>query len=250
MSKQKKKRKVKKSAVAILLFVVLLLIGAIGYFGWKLMPLLSNKYVLVLDAGHDIQEKGYQGAIEEYDYTSAIIAHLYPLFEENKNIEVILTHEAEQALPVANRLEEVEKKNPDLMLSIHASYDPNKQAEGMRILTQLPSNPNYEQSVTFAKAIESAFQNDTHIIGIENLYYIPSHNNRDTVHYEPLGQPEQSEYATMDILQSQKIPTVVIEGLNINNPDEVAANMSEERLQEVAKRYYQVLLEILLKEEK
>lgn len=227
-------------ALAALLCVVLYIL----FFMKGELSLPSSKFEVMLDAGHDSNQVGYSTSIQENEYTKEVTSRLYELLKGNDDIKVSLTHELDEPLSLTKRLEVIEEEKPDILISIHAGYDPSPNLRGMRIITQLPTNPEHDNSVLLAKEIQKAFDDESNFVAVGYYYYVPTHNEKVALAFVPLEDKGIREYETLNILQSESVPTVVVEGLNINNPEEVAELTTEETYQKTAQQYYQAILEM------
>ena len=241
----KKKRKTNPLLIILFSLVGLLSVGVCILLFLNRGGLPSSKFEVMLDAGHDSNEVGYTSSIQEYEYTQEVTSRLYTLLEGNSDIKVSLTHEKDQPLTLEKRLEVIEREKPDMIVSIHAGYDPSPNMRGMRIITQLPSNPKHEQSVLVAKEIQKAFDDETNFVAVGYYYYVPTHNEMFALSFVPVEDKTEKEFETLTILQNDKYPTVVVEGFNINNPEEVATFTSEEGYQKAAEQYYKAILKYI-----
>ena len=107
-------------ALAALLCVVLYIL----FFMKGELSLPSSKFEVMLDAGHDSNQVGYSTSIQENEYTKEVTSRLYELLKGNDDIKVSLTHELDEPLSLTKRLEVIEEEKPDILISIHAGYDP------------------------------------------------------------------------------------------------------------------------------
>lgn len=243
----KKRRKLNIIGLLLIVLLVVLCFILIGMFLNKqgIVSLPSSKYEVMLDAGHDLEHPGYETSIKENDYTNAIVSRLYAKLSEHPDIKVSLTHESEEKLSIEKRIERIDRENPDVVISIHAGYDPSTQIHRTRIITQLPTNEEHEKSLAYANLVKDAFTNEVEPIEVGYYYYVPTHNNMESLTFISSEDTEAKEYETMELLREDKTPIILVEGFNINNPEDVAKWTSEEGYEKMVDLYYQAILNML-----
>lgn len=95
----------------------------------------SNKKVIVIDAGHGGKDNGasYDEFLEKNIVLS--VASKIKKYNENSDIEIILTRDDDAYPSLSERTDFINKLNPDLVISIHVNRNMKKEtdAEGAEI---------------------------------------------------------------------------------------------------------------------
>lgn len=100
-------------------------------------PKTSDKFVLVLDAGHggiDGGAEGRNGAIEK-DITLSFVQDLQEAFKDIDDIELLLTRDSDQFLSLSARVQIARDAEADLLISIHADSIRQRSLRGASIYT-------------------------------------------------------------------------------------------------------------------
>jgi len=180
----------------------------------------NSRFVVVLDPGHGGSDPGtiHNGIIER-DYVLAMAHRVASLFDNNQNIDIVLTREENKSMTLLNRAAFANELNADLFISIHvnaaqfASGVINQTANGIETwynFGELESSANNPfTSRQFANIVQRQ------LIGSTGAA------NRGTW------------YGDMIVLLETQMPSVLLELGFVTNPAEAA------RLANVA---YQVLL--------
>lgn len=97
----------------------------------------SDKFVLVLDAGHggiDGGAEGRNGAIEK-DITLSFVQDLQEAIKDIDNIDLILTRDSDQFMSLSARVQIAREAEADLLISIHADSIRQRSLRGASIYT-------------------------------------------------------------------------------------------------------------------
>jgi N-acetylmuramoyl-L-alanine amidase len=93
---------------------------------------LDKEYVIVIDAGHGMQNGTVNGskAADGYseDEFALSLAQKVASLNKNEKLKIILTRTKEQFIPLKERSEFTAQQNPDLFISLHAAYAPKIKA--------------------------------------------------------------------------------------------------------------------------
>lgn len=113
--------------------------------------LLDKKYTVVIDAGHGGTDGGaVNGQTHEKDLNLAI-ARLVKKLNNNPNLNVVLTRDADVFHNVKEKVDITKKANADLFVSIHINAAPDAISSGMEVVVAgLPGNPFSQQSTRLA----------------------------------------------------------------------------------------------------
>lgn len=117
-------------------------------------------YVYVIDAGHGGIDSGtlaIDPAYEEKDMNLAISKLVKEMLESDKRTKVYMTRETDKFLSPEDRIEYMNKLNPDRIISIHCNSAENNDAAGVEILY----NEDDKESKELAKNCLSQIINST-----------------------------------------------------------------------------------------
>ena len=238
MNERKHKRRLRPIFSLLIICLVIALGCTIGIGIKSLLNHKNDKVVIVIDAGHDASNPGFEGYITEYEYTSKLANKLEEKLKDNKNFEVILTHKEDEDKTIGKRVEAA--NNADLILSIHASSDSNPSVSGKHIVSKPSNLKGSTQSKKVAKAVSSKLENS--ILCYE--YYEPLTDNTYSIKYVDIADETKYDYETCELMEQTDIPVVQIEGLYVTNSDDVTNNTSEEMLDNVASSIVSALEEV------
>ncbi len=167
----------------------------------------KNKLVLVLDAGHGGNDAGgvSKTGISEKDMNLKICNRLSQLAADY-NIEVVPTREGDQYPTLNQRAEKGNRLANGVFISIHMQKD----REGATVQSRQEvivsgMNPRFTESKMLASAVIGQLQ----AFG---------------------SAPVLTEQGPLVVLKNNKLPAIVIECGNIDNPDDVAIVNYNERL--------------------
>ena len=238
MTAPKKKKKLKNPAVLILAALLLFLI-----IGVSLSGLIGGPGITVaIDAAYGGDQTGYTGFINESDYNEGVVNALCERLAQDDRITLYRTHEAGTAHSVLNTAKEVNEKKADIVLSIHAGYDPDPAVTGMRIYTEKPSTEEYERSLNFAETIQKAFQDE---IGteIDCMYYEKIGEDKYQMKVVPAADTADYELDTWTLMEKTVVPVVVTEQIYVSNESDVEKWANPEAYAKTAELYYQAICE-------
>ncbi len=107
---------------------------------------LSKKIKIVIDAGHGGEDPGAIGpnGTMEKDVNLAITRELAHLFEDEKNIEIILTRKDDTFIPLVDRTNIANENHADIFISIHCNASLKKTSYGFEVyfLSENVSDPD------------------------------------------------------------------------------------------------------------
>ena len=116
----------------------------------------SQKYVVVIDAGHGGKDPGCigKGGTKEKDVVLAVAKKLKAKLESN-GFKTYLTRSGDTYLKLAERAEIAEQKKADLFLSLHANANPSRTMKGFSIYT-LSEKASDEEAKKLAESENAA----------------------------------------------------------------------------------------------
>ena len=239
MNNKKKKRRRKLSKVFILLCLsFLVILGCVLVFTLKSCGNKEDKITIAVDAGHDASQPGFTGIISEYEYTSKMSTVLAEKLKEDKNYKVILTHQIDEDMPIAGRVDNV--KDADIILTIHASSSSDTNASNMHIISKPSTLKGYSQSRKVTEKIAEKLENSTACYA----YYEPVNDTEFGVKYVDITDETKYDYETMELMEAVDIPVVEIDGMYVTSQSDVDTYMSDEKMNEVADKIVEALKEV------
>ena len=146
---------------ASLLFVSLLLVATLVSFGNKNTQINTDKFIVVIDAGHGGKDPGKPS---KYGYTEKDIALKIALkvgqqLEKNKSIKVIYTRKTDVFIELRDRPKIANKAKADLFVSIHCNAH-HTQAYGTETYVLDVGNTNRNFEVAKAENSVIFFEED------------------------------------------------------------------------------------------
>ena len=194
-------------------YIYLLAIAAFSTFSSSVMAQTSTK-TFVIDPGHGGYDRGTKNDdIIESNYSLELAQQIQKLAKQ-KNINVVLTRDADNILDLQSRVDKMQEINPELVISLHLNSSSNREMKGAEVFIKKDN--------TDAK---------TEQIGTElaNLVSINSIENRGL------------KKANFKILRDAKTPTFLIELGFASNPIDAATLNSPNHKNELAEKIVQFL---------
>lgn len=203
----------------------------------------GKQVVIELDAAFGGDNTGYQGIINESDFTQAVVNKLAELLNEDSHFEVLLTHAEGESSSVAERAEKINNDKPDLVLSIHADGTPDTSRSGQIIYADIPTSTSHEESLNLANAIKTAFTSDTWTPSVSYLYYEPFDD--DSYQLNIVDASDTTDYAleTWDLMEQVDVPVVISNQIYVTNQSDIDAWANDDGYTKAAELYYSALLE-------
>lgn len=117
---------------------------------------------VIIDAGHGGLDAGAMSqGIKEKDLTLAIAKEIKDL-NTNKNINIILSRDNDQNIPVKNRVNFAIEKNADLFVSIHINSQMGGESEnGLNVVIPKEDNAYLSPSKLLGSSIVQSFKNNS-----------------------------------------------------------------------------------------
>ena len=238
MTAEKAKKKLKNPAVLILAGLLVFLIIGVSLSGFIGSPGIT----VAVDAAYGGEQTGYTGFINESEYSEGVVNALCERLQQDDRITLYRTHEAGTSHSVLNIAKEVNEKKADIVLSIHAGYDPDPQVTGMRIYAEKPSTEEYDRSMNFAEEVQKAFQDEISA-EIDCMYYEPIGEDKYQLKVVPAS--DQTDYGldTWTLMEKTVVPVVVTEQIYVSNEADVKKWANQEAYAKTAELYYQAICE-------
>ncbi|WP_458408007.1 N-acetylmuramoyl-L-alanine amidase family protein [Anaerotignum sp.] len=239
--RKKRKRKgglMKKLKLAVILFII-------GYVGFMVYFHFSKPYTIALDAGHGGVDIGAEGIINEVELTERTTAELEALLEEDGRFRIILSREAGEGVSITDRNNKFQKKQPDLMLSIHGNANDAKGANGFECYPSPPGYENHEESLAFAQLIaEEMGTVGAKLRGTDGVRFGYYNSSGEKVLVDS-SDTEVYDYDTFGMLKNMDCPAVLAEQCFITNAEDVEKFGTEEGCKTAAAAYYRAICRYL-----
>ncbi|BFO64626.1 N-acetylmuramoyl-L-alanine amidase [Chryseobacterium sp. S0630] len=170
-----------------------------------------NKKYIVIDAGHGGNDFGATyGEILEKNIALSVAKEIRKINESQDKYEVILTRDSDSYPTLAERTEQINKLNPEMVISLHVNSSPEKERSdnGFEVYVQ-----NSDVSKELAGKIYKKF--NARKISESNLH----------------------------MLRETKAPAVLVELGFINNSDNRNYITSEKGQKEIAQKFVEIINE-------
>lgn len=226
--------------------------------------LSSDTVVVAIDAGHGGQDPGAigPGGTKEKNVTIAIARKLRALLNDDPMFKGVLTRDGDYFISVMGRSDVARKQNANILVSIHADAAPNREATGASVWVLSNRRANSEmagwleqhekQSELLGGAgdVLANSQADPYLSqAVLDLQF--GHSQRvgydvATRMLSQLGQigslhKRRPEHASLGVLRSPDIPSVLVETGFISNNGEERLLGSDDYQQRIASAIYQGL---------
>lgn len=178
---------------------------------------LNDKKTIVIDAGHGGKDFGVQigGEVEKSIVES--IANKINLLNGKGEIEVILLRKGDSFFEISERVSEINKINPSLLISLHLNASKNVKENGINAYV-CKQNEFYDKSVKFAKNLVEQIANQELAKGeVKNANFL--------------------------ILKNSKCPALLLEIGYLSNENDKTYLTSEKGQNEIANKIYKFLKE-------
>ena len=178
---------------------------------------LSNKIIVVLDAGHGGQDKGAinKDGITEKNLTLQLVKKIKAL-NIDENIQIILSRDNDVYASPPEKADFAKTNNADLFISIHLDNTPKEKwntVSGMNVFVAKDGISNVEKSKVLATSILNSFK----------------------INYGLAVPPTISQRQSIYVLQANSFPSVLIEAGYLTNDKDAAYLLSEKGQEAFAK---------------
>ncbi|MCE4066014.1 N-acetylmuramoyl-L-alanine amidase [Chryseobacterium gleum] len=170
-----------------------------------------NKKYIVIDAGHGGNDFGATyGEILEKNIALSVAKEIRKINESQDKYEVILTRDSDSFPTLAERTDQINKLNPEMVISLHVNSSPQKERtdNGFEVYVQ-----NSDVSKELAGKIYKKFN------------------------------ARKIEERNLQILRETKAPAVLVELGFINNSDNRNYITSEKGQKEIAQKFVEIINE-------
>lgn len=224
----------------------------------------GEKVVIAIDAGHGGQDPGAigPGGTREKNVTMAVARKLRTLLNADPMFKGVLTRDGDYFISVMGRSDVARKQNANFLVSIHADAAPNRNATGASVWVLSNRRANSEmanwleehekQSELLGGAgdVLANSQSDPYLSqAVLDLQFGHSQRVGYDVATNMLGQlgrigslhKRRPEHASLGVLRSPDIPSVLVETGFISNHSEEQLLASDAYQQQLADAIYQGL---------
>ncbi|HKN02645.1 MAG TPA: N-acetylmuramoyl-L-alanine amidase AmiB [Buttiauxella sp.] len=226
----------------------------------------SDAVVVAIDAGHGGQDPGAigPGGTKEKNVTISIARKLRSLLNDDPTFKGVLTRDGDYFISVMGRSDVARKQNANILVSIHADAAPNRDATGASVWVLSNRRANSEmagwleqhekQSELLGGAgdVLANSQSDPYLSqAVLDLQFGHSQRVGYDVATKVLEQMQRvgslhkrrPEHASLGVLRSPDIPSVLVETGFISNNSEERLLDSDDYQQKIAQAIYQGLRE-------
>ena len=224
----------------------------------------SDTVVVAIDAGHGGQDPGAigPGGTKEKNVTISIARKLRSLLNDDPMFKGVLTRDGDYFISVMGRSDVARKQNANILVSIHADAAPNRDATGASVWVLSNRRANSEmagwleqhekQSELLGGAgdVLANSQADPYLSqAVLDLQFGHSQRVGYDVATKVLAQMQRvgalhkrrPEHASLGVLRSPDIPSVLVETGFISNNSEERLLDSDDYQQKIAQAIYQGL---------
>lgn len=201
----------------------------------------GRKTVIALDAAFGGEDTGYQGIINEADFTESVVEKLAVLLTDEGHFDVVLTHDASTSATVEDRVNKIKQDGADIVLSIHATGTPDATRNGQQIYADIPTKTTHDASLKLANCIHDAFTSDTWTPSVNYLYY--QSFDDDSYQIETVASDDTNDYQleTWDMMEKCDVPVVICNQIYVTNQTDIDTWANEAGYQKAAEAYYQAI---------
>ncbi|WES67984.1 N-acetylmuramoyl-L-alanine amidase AmiB [Superficieibacter sp. HKU1] len=224
----------------------------------------GDKVIIAIDAGHGGQDPGAigPGGTREKNVTIAIARKLRTLLNNDPMFKAVLTRDGDYFISVMGRSDVARQQNANFLVSIHADAAPNRDATGASVWVLSNRRANSEmaswleqhekQSELLGGAgdVLANSQSDPYLSqAVLDLQFGHSQRVGYDVAVNMLGQLQRigslhkrrPEHASLGVLRSPDIPSVLVETGFISNNGEERLLGSDDYQQQLANAIYEGL---------
>lgn len=224
----------------------------------------SGKVVIAIDAGHGGQDPGAigPGGSREKDITLSIAKKLQALLNADPMFKGVLTRNGDYFISVMGRSDVARKQNANLLVSIHADAAPNREASGASVwvlsnrradsemASWLEQHEKQSELLGGAGDVLANNQADPYLSqAVLDLQFGHSQRVGYDVAVRVLSRLQQvgslhkrrPEHASLGVLRSPDIPSLLIETGFISNTAEEKRLNSDSYQQQIARAIYEGL---------
>lgn len=233
----------------------------------KTMPKGAKQVVIAIDAGHGGKDPGAIGknGYREKDVTLSVARKLYAKLEADPMFKPAMTRDGDYFISVSGRSDVARKKGANMLVSIHADSAPNSSARGASVWVLSNRRANSElgnwleqrekQSELLGGAGDALSGADPYLSqAVLDLQFGHSQRVGYDVAVQVLHQlrkvgnihKRSPEHASLGVLRSPDIPSILVETGFISNSAEEQLLKSNDYQEKVAEAIYQGLRQYFL----
>ena len=224
-------------------------------------PTTGDKVIIAIDAGHGGQDPGAigPGGTQEKNITISVARKLRTLLNDDPMFKAVLTRDGDYFISVMGRSDVARKQNANFLVSIHADAAPNRDATGASVWVLSNRRANSEmagwleqhekQSELLGGAgdVLANSQSDPYLSqAVLDLQFGHSQRVGYDVATSIISQlsrigalhKRRPEHASLGVLRSPDIPSVLVETGFISNNGEERLLASDDYQQQLAEAIY------------
>lgn len=198
-------------------------------------------YSIAVDAGHGGSDTGAVGVIEERQMTARTAQLLTELLEADENYVPVTTRASyDTTAKPSERVEEANRQNADLILSIHGN-SASTSAAGFECYPITPGRQNHKESMYFARLLSEGMQAAGHHLrgkgGVRYIYY----GENDEKRIVEINDTSVHTETTFTILEYANCPSVLVEQCFVTSAEDVDRFGDEDGCALSARIYYEAI---------
>ena len=211
-------------------------------------------YSVALDAAFGGDNSGYIGLINEASVNEKTVGAIEAILLKDERFAVYRTHPAGTGKAVLDTAADLNEERPQIVLSIHAGWNPDASMSGTRIYPDLKEHSGYGESKKLADLIQKAFTAEDWQATVNQMYM---HEQSDgTFKVEVIGMDETPAAAegerapTWTLLEKCELPCVIVEQFFVSDKGDIEKWNNDDGYRLIGEKYYSVLCEYFGIEEK
>ncbi|WP_434798940.1 N-acetylmuramoyl-L-alanine amidase family protein [Terrisporobacter vanillatitrophus] len=180
----------------------------------------KKKYVVYIDVGHGGTDVGYKtsNGVLEKDLDLQISKLVSSRLSSQGDISVVVSRNTDTTLSNSERVEDANKQNANLFVSIHMTGNEDSKAEGVQTFYRVEADDASDELATLVQKSVSAY------VDLKDRGVTPF---------------------TFDVLQGNNMPSILIQCGFLSNPKEEKKLINPEFQKDLAEGIYQGILSFL-----
>lgn len=203
----------------------------------------GSVYRVEIDAAFGGTNPGFTGLINEASVNEKAADALEALLKKDGRFDVIRSHASGTDATVAETAAKIAEDQPELVLSIHAGWNPDSKMSGTRVYTDLPGRPGQKESLKFAQEVQKAFTEENWDASLNYLYYHEGENGTWTVEVQPVSDEAKAPEnpVTWTLFEKTDVPCVIAEQFFVSNQKDIDRWNNADGYELIAQKYYSAL---------
>lgn len=143
----------------------------LGFLVMSLAFTAGDKKIVVIDVAHGGKDHGNTTeSVLEKQIVLDIARKIVDL-NDDPNLEIILTRNADEFMTLQDRVKLINSKNADLLVSLHLNAANSEDRSGIELFVS-ENNPLKERSAEWAENLKSSFSTDFEVAEVKNANFL------------------------------------------------------------------------------